>query len=69
MDSLNWALNGDGNNVGFLKIIDKYSGTPAGNLAHYYAGVCYLKKGDFSNAEKQLRAFDGKGSMVTNFAK
>jgi predicted negative regulator of RcsB-dependent stress response len=69
MDSLNWALNGDGNNVGFLKIIDKYSGTPAGNLAHYYAGVCYLKKGDFTNAEKQLRAFDGKGSMVTNVAK
>ena len=68
MDSLNWALNGDGNNVGFLKIIDKYSGTPAGNLAHYYAGVCYLKKGDFANAEKQLRAFDGKGSMVTNVA-
>ncbi|HOZ53036.1 MAG TPA: tetratricopeptide repeat protein [Chitinophagaceae bacterium] len=69
MDSLNWALNGDGNNVGFLKIIDKYSGTPAANLAHYYAGVCFLKKGDFKNAEKHLREFDGKGTMVTNVAK
>ncbi len=69
MDSLNWALEGDGNNVGFLKIIDKYSGTPAANLAHYYAGVCYLKKGDYKNAEKQLREFDGKGTMVTNVAK
>ncbi len=69
MDSLNWALNGDGNNVGFLKIIDKYSGTPAANLAHYYAGICYLKKGDFANAEKQLREFDGQGTMVTYVAK
>lgn len=69
MDSLNWALNGDGNNVGFLKIIDKYSGTPAANLAHYYAGICYLKKGDYKNAEKHLRDFDGKGTMVTNVAK
>jgi len=69
MDSLNWALNGDGNNVGFLKIIDKYSGTPAANLAHYYAGICYLKKGDFKNAEKHLRDFDGNGTMVTNVAK
>lgn len=69
MDSLNWALNGDGNNLGFLKIMDKYSGTPAANLSHYYAGVCYLKKGDFKNAEKHLKDFDGKGTMVTYVAK
>lgn len=69
MDSLNWALNGDGNNAGFLKIIDKYSGTPAANLAHYYAGVCYLKKGDYKNAEKQLGEFDGKGTLISNVAK
>ncbi len=69
MDSLNWALNGDGNNVGFLKIIDKYSGTKAANLANYYAGICYLKKGEFSKAEKYLRNFDGMGTMVGNVAK
>ena len=69
MDSVNWALNGDGNNAGFLKICDKYSGTPAGNLAHYYAGICYLKKGDFKNAEKFLNDFDGKGTMVATVAK
>lgn len=69
MDSINWALNGEGNNVGFLKIIDKYSGTPAANLAQYYAGVCYLKKGDFKSAEKHLKDFDGKGTMVANVAK
>ncbi len=69
MDSLNWALNGDGNNSGFLKIIDKYSGTPAANLSHYYAGICFLKKGDFKNAEKHLREFDGEGTMISYVAK
>ncbi|MEZ5047738.1 MAG: tetratricopeptide repeat protein [Chitinophagaceae bacterium] len=68
MDSINWALNGDGNNAGFLKIIKNYGGTPAGNLAHYYAGVCYLKMGDFKNAEKQLKDFDGKGTVVEDLA-
>ena len=48
IDSINWALNGDGSNLGFLKIIDKYSGTPAANLSQYYAGICYLKMGDFA---------------------
>ena len=33
MDSLQIALNGDGTNPGFLKIMDKYSGTPAANLS------------------------------------
>lgn len=69
MDSINFALNGDGNHLGFLKIIDKFSGTPASNLAHYYAGVCYLKKGEFQNAEKHLKEFDGKGTMVEKVAK
>ncbi|MFN7791156.1 MAG: cytochrome C biosynthesis protein, partial [Cyclobacteriaceae bacterium] len=38
-DSLNLALNGDGNNLGFLQIIDDYSLTEAGNLANFYAGA------------------------------
>ena len=56
-DSLNLALNGDATNPGFLKIMDKYSGTKAGNLAHFYAGAIYLKQGDFANAEKHLKDF------------
>lgn len=69
MDSLNWALNGDGDKLGFVKIIDKFSGTPAANLSKYYAGVCYLKMGDFAKAEKYLKDFDGKGTMVADVAK
>jgi len=67
-DSLNMALNGDGKNPGFTKITKKYSGTAAGNLAYYYEGVCYLKMGDFKNAIKSLKEFDGKGTIVGNMA-
>ena len=57
MDSLNLALRGDGQNFGFLKVIDKYGGTDGGNLACYYAGVCYLKLDDNANAIKYLKKF------------
>lgn len=57
MDSVKLALNGDKLNPGFLKIISKYSGTKAANLAHFYAGSCYLQMGDFNNAVKQLKDF------------
>jgi len=44
-DSLDKAMNGDGNMVlGFTQIVDDYSVTPSGNLAEYYLGICYLKK-------------------------
>ncbi len=67
-DSLNLALNGDGKKPGFTKIAKTYSGTAAGNLAHYYEGVCFLKQGDFKNAIKSLKEFDGKGTMLGNMA-
>jgi tetratricopeptide (TPR) repeat protein len=57
MDSVKLALNGDNINAGFAKIISKYSGTKAANLAKFYAGSCYLKLGDFNNAVKYLKDF------------
>ena len=56
-DSLNKALNGDGNNYGFLDIIDNYSLTNAADLAHFYAGSIYLKQGDFDDAIDELSKF------------
>ncbi len=56
-DSARLALNGDNINAGFLKIISKYGGTRAANLANFYAGSCYLKLGDFANAVKYLKEF------------
>jgi len=57
MDSARLALNGDNINAGFLKVISKYSGTKAANLASFYAGSCYLKMGDYNNAVKYLKDF------------
>ena len=58
------ALNGDGNTIGFLQIIDKYSGTESGNLARHYAGQCYLKQGDFNNAIRYFGEYKSvKGSV------
>jgi len=64
MDSVNLALKGDGQYFGFLKVIDKYGGTEAGNLACYYAGVCYLKLDDNKNAIKYLKKFDTDSKPV-----
>ncbi len=63
-DSLDKALNGDGNNYGFLEIIDNYSFTDAANLASYYAGVTYLKKGDYQNAIDYLNDFGADDELV-----
>src|SRR5579859_3959091 len=57
MDSAKLALNGDNINAGFLKILSKYSGTKAANVASFYAGSCYLKLGDYNNAVKYLKDF------------
>lgn len=56
-DSFNLALNGDGNNPGFLDIIDDFGSTDAGNLAKYYAGVSYLQLGQYDNALDYLKKF------------
>jgi TolA-binding protein len=68
MDSVNLALNGDAQVAGFLKIIKKYDGTPSANAAQYYAGVCYLKMGDFKNAIKYLQAFNAHGTALEHAA-
>lgn len=57
LDSTQKALNGDGQYPGFLKIMSQYSGTEAANLAHFYAGSCYLKLNDNQNAVKYLKDF------------
>ena len=44
-DSLNLALNGDGNYLGFIDIAKSYKFTKTGNLANYGAGICYLHLG------------------------
>lgn len=67
-DSLNKALYGDGNNLGFLDIISDYSMTKSANLAHYYAGICLLKQGDFNESIKHLKKFKSKDFVVGSMA-
>ncbi len=64
-DSFQMALNNPGGGgTGFLKIIEKYSGTESANLAHYYAGVCYLNLGQFDNAIKYLEKYSAKDPLT-----
>jgi len=63
-DSFNLALNGDGNNLGFLDIIDDFGSTDAGNLANYYAGVSYLHMGQFDKAIDHLKKFDTNDALL-----
>jgi len=67
-DSLSKALNGDGNYLGFLDVADQYGLTKAGNLASYYAGISYLRMGDFQSAIDFLKDFDGDDLVVEPLA-
>ncbi len=58
------ALNGGEGHDGLLGIAERYSGTNAANLAHYYAGMAYLKLGEFKNAVEHLDAFDSDDPLL-----
>jgi predicted negative regulator of RcsB-dependent stress response len=64
IDSVNLALNGDGQYDGFLKIISKYGGTDAANLANFYAGNCYIKLNENEKAVKCLKKFSSSSKSV-----
>ncbi|OFX82286.1 MAG: hypothetical protein A2W99_09530 [Bacteroidetes bacterium GWF2_33_16] len=67
-DSFNLALNGDGNYLGFLNIIDDYSITKSANLASYYAGISYLHMGQYEKAIEYLKKFESKDKMIAPIA-
>ena len=67
-DSLNLALNGDKFNRGFLYIINNYGSTKSGNLAKYYAGVCYLRTGNFNKAVENLNDFNTSVKQIQMMA-
>jgi tetratricopeptide (TPR) repeat protein len=63
-DSLNLALEGDGNNLGFKQIVEDYGMTPAGNLANFYAGAICLKQGKYPLAIVYLDDFKADDQLV-----
>ena len=57
------ALNGDGNALGFVQIIDEY-GKKAGKAVYFYAGVCELQLGEWEQAIKYLESYKGKDTIL-----
>jgi len=68
MDSLNLALNGDGNYLGFLDIAKEYKFTKSGNLAYYSAGICYLHLGKYEEAIEYLDKYSKKDKVLGSIA-
>lgn len=63
-DSFRLALYGDGINDGFLAIADDYGKSKSGNLARYYAGVCFLHLGDFQGSIDYLEKFNTSSNII-----
>ncbi|MFD0835402.1 tol-pal system YbgF family protein [Mariniflexile aquimaris] len=63
------SLNGGEGKFGMLDIINEYSGTPAANLANYYAGTAYLRLKDYKNAIKHLGDFKSDDEILGPLAK
>ena len=57
------ALNGDGNALGFVQIIDEY-GKKAGKAVYFYAGVCELQLGEWEQAIKYLESYKGMDTIL-----
>jgi tetratricopeptide (TPR) repeat protein len=69
-DSLfNMTLSGGEGKFGMLDIVEEYNGTPAANLANYYAGMSYLNLKDYPNAIKYLTKFKSDDLMLNPIAK
>ena len=67
-DSINLALNGDGNYLGFIDIAKEYKFTSAGNLARYSAGICYLHLGSYEEAIDYLDKYTKKDKVIGSIA-
>ncbi len=63
------ALNGNESFSGFLTVASQYPSTPAGNIANHYAGICYMKSGDYQSAITYLnkyQAVNNKEAGIVN---
>ena len=67
-DSFNLALNGDGQYLGFVDVADEYSWTKVGELANYYAGLCYLHLDEYESAIEYLEDFSSDDIVLSTLA-
>jgi tetratricopeptide (TPR) repeat protein len=61
---LNLGLEGADGKYGFLDIAESFSGTDAGNLANYYAGVSYLQMKQYKKGIEFLSKFNSDDEML-----
>lgn len=62
-DSFQLALNN-----GLIDVAQNFSGTKAGKLAHYYAGISYFNLGDFNSAIYYLSKFKSNDNLLNALA-
>lgn len=67
-DSVNKAINGDGNHPGLEEIVSEYSVSPSGNLARYYLGVAYMKQKQYEKAIEAFKSYDAKDMITGSIA-
>jgi len=58
------ALNGDGNNLGFVQIISEY-GSKAGASMYLYAGICELQLKNAESALSYLNKYKGDDDILS----
>ena len=63
------VLKGSEGKFGVVKIAEEYSGTDAGNLANYYAGIAYLNTKKYAEAITSLEKFSSNDIMLSTLAK
>lgn len=66
VDSFKLALNGNAEFLGFEDIISEYGMTKTANLATAYAGISYMRLGEYDKAIKYLKDFNAKDQMVSH---
>lgn len=68
-DSLQLAMKGNAQHMGFEAIADEYSSTKAGNRAKYCAGIICMRKGDYNRAIDYLKSYNLKDAFTPILAK
>ena len=64
LDSVDAILKGANGGMSAIDIVDEYGNTKAGNLAKFYAGYAFFKKGDYDVAIDYLKDFDAEGDPL-----
>ncbi len=58
------ALDGSGDIIGIIDIIDRYGGTLAGNTARFYAGNAYFELQEYDLALEQFENYDASDDFI-----